>query len=141
MAVNDSKGRDERLLIALAGGTGVVAAAERAGISEDAAYGRLEDADFRSRLQSMRSELLTTAVGKFASTMNQAADTLAELLHSESDSTRLRAARAILDLGPKLTEALVLESRISELERRVSESETGSDDPTASDLASRLLQR
>lgn len=90
MAAGGRKSDDTKLLIALAEGNPVSATAEQAGVSERTAYRRLEDPSFRGRLHSMRSKMMATAVDKLTSTMQGAADTLANLLHSESDSIGLQ---------------------------------------------------
>ena len=53
--------------------------------------------------------------------MTDSAAVLAKLLKSRSEATRLRAARAVLELATKLRESEELEARVSELERRAAE--------------------
>jgi HEAT repeat protein len=48
--------------------------------------------------------------------MTEAADQLRQLLAAESESVRLGAARALLELGVRLRESVDLEARIAALE-------------------------
>ena len=56
--------------------------------------------------------------GKMADGMAEAADTLRGLLNAEGENVRLGAARSILELGTKLRDAVEIEERLVELERR-----------------------
>jgi hypothetical protein len=57
--------------------------------------------------------------------MADAAAKLRELLTAESETVRLGAARALLELGVKLREGVELEQRVADLERQQSEAEKG----------------
>jgi HEAT repeat protein len=49
--------------------------------------------------------------------MVEAADTLRDLLTAESESVRLGAARAMLELGVRVRDSVELGERVAELER------------------------
>jgi hypothetical protein len=72
---------------------------------------------FRRRVQELRSEMTSQALGRMAAGMSEAADVLRGLLAAEGESIRLGAARCLLDMGLKMREAVELESRLAELER------------------------
>jgi hypothetical protein len=63
--------------------------------------------------------MVERALGKMTDGMTEAADTLRSLLHAEAESVRLGAARSILELSNKLREAVEVETRLAELERRL----------------------
>ncbi|MDA0991880.1 MAG: hypothetical protein O3A51_14160 [Verrucomicrobia bacterium] len=88
---------DDRLLTALASGCHVENAAMVAGISERTAYRRLADPDFRSQLDSARETLREAILAKLADAGHDAIGTLWDLMGSDDDSIRLKAAKALLD--------------------------------------------
>lgn len=108
---------DDGFALAIASGTSIKEAACSAGISESTAYRRLKDPTFRRRISEIRSSFLNEAVGRLSEAANEAVSTLKALLTSSSDSVRLSAARAILELGAKFREQAELEERITALER------------------------
>ena len=107
------------LIAALAGGATVKAAAKSAGLGRRTAYRRLEDPDFRRRVAEARREMLARAVGTLADASTAAAAKLRDLLDAESETVRLGACRAILELGAKLRESDELAERIAALEERL----------------------
>jgi hypothetical protein len=110
---------DSALLVALAGGRTVRAAARAAGIGERTARRRLADPAFRARVAEMRADMVERALGRAARGMSAAADTLRRLLRADKESVRLGAARALLELTVKLRESVELEQRLCALEERL----------------------
>ena len=89
---------DDRLLTALASGCHIENAALAAGVSERTAYRRLADPDFRGRLDAARESLRESILARLADAGHDAIGTLWDLMHhSDDDSVRLRAAKALLD--------------------------------------------
>jgi hypothetical protein len=107
---------DVALAAALAAGKTVADAAAAAHVSERTAYRRLADPGFRCRVTELRAGMVERALGRTADGMASAARTLRRLLRSDSDSVRLGAARALLELGVKLRETVDLEQRLAALE-------------------------
>jgi hypothetical protein len=97
---------DDALLVALASGATVRRAARKAGIAERTAGRRLTDPNFRRRVHETRAALFERAIGRLARAATKAADTLRRLLNAQSDSVKLGAARALLELGNKLHESV-----------------------------------
>jgi hypothetical protein len=64
----------------------------------------------------LRAEMTSRALGRLTDAMAGAADTLRNLLKSKSDTVKLGAARAMLEMGLKVREATELEERIAALE-------------------------
>src|SRR5208282_2635884 len=100
-------------------------AARRSNLCERTAYRRLDDPAFRERVAVVRSRMFSEAVGRLAEVSGKAAETVGKLLDSESESIRLQACKAVLELGPKLREAGELAKRVEELESLLKE---GDDD-------------
>jgi hypothetical protein len=123
---NDPFG-DDGFALAIASGTSIKEAARSASISESTAYWRLKDPAFRRSVSEIRTSFLSEAVGRLSEAANEAVSTLKALLTSSSDSVRLSASRAILELGPKLREQAELEERVTALER-VAAGEADEDD-------------
>jgi hypothetical protein len=61
--------------------------------------------------------MVQRALGRMADGMADAADKLRQLLNAESESVRLGAARALLELGAKLRDSVELASKVEELEQ------------------------
>jgi len=116
MAENGRRKGDAALLLALAAGQTVRDAAAAAGIGERTATRRLADTAFRRRVAELRGEMVGRALGRMADGMSEAADVLRQLLAAESESVRLGACRALLELGVKLRESVELEARVAALE-------------------------
>jgi ferredoxin len=116
-------GEDE-LVLAVAAGASVREAAEQAGIEEPTAHRRLADPDFRRSVSRARGRLFDTALGRLASLGGKAAGIFERLMESDQPSVARRAAKAVLELGPRLRET-ELEERISRLEREADEKTDG----------------
>jgi len=116
MADNGSEKGDAALIVALAGGATVRDAARRAHVGERTVYRRLDEPDFRRQVQDARADMVAQAVGKLADAATKAVETLSALLDGESESVRLGAARAILEIGTKLRDATEFETRLAALE-------------------------
>lgn len=72
---------------------------------------------FGRRVAELRADMTSRALGRLADGMAGAADTLGFLSRKgKSETVRLGAARAILELGSKLREAVEMEARIAALE-------------------------
>lgn len=110
---------DDTLVLLLAAGRSVKEAADGADVGERTAYRRLADPSFRCRVSEARGEMVTRAIGKLADASTAAVDTLQALLAADAENVRLGAAKAILELGAKLREAVELGERLAALEGRV----------------------
>jgi hypothetical protein len=111
---------DDKLLLTLACGATAEAAARQAGVSERTVYNRLADPAHRGRLQAVRADVLARAAGALTAAATEAVRTLLDLQKpSVPPATRLGAARAVLELGLRVREAVDLEARIAALEAQV----------------------
>jgi hypothetical protein len=112
--------KQEAAALALAGGSteGEAAALANCGsrtlrtwLATSPAFGR--------RVTALRAEMTGRALGRLVESMTAAADTLGALARgARSETVRLGAARAVLELGVKLRESIELEERIRALEER-----------------------
>ncbi len=118
------KKNEDALLLALACGATVEAAAKQCDLTDRTIYRRLKEPAFKSRLQELRTDMVRRAAGMLTAAANEAVRTLLLL---QKDSTppavRLGAARAILEMGIKLREMVELEKRMDELEALVKQQE------------------
>jgi hypothetical protein len=119
------KKNEDALLLALACGATVEAASKQCGLSDRTIYRRLRDADFKARLQGVRSDMIGRSAGLLTAAASEAVRTLLSLQKdSAPPAVRLGAARAVLEVGMKLREVVDLQVRIEELEAVLEELKT-----------------
>jgi len=117
--------RQESVALGVASGLSLAAAARSAkvGVPTAKRWSRLEPA-FRRRVQELRAEMTSQALGRLVDSMVGAADTLSYLSRKgKSEMVRLGAARAILKMANKTREAVELEERLQALESRLTNNE------------------
>jgi hypothetical protein len=108
---------DAALALALACGATPESAAQKADVSLRTAYRRLADAAFRAQVDEVRAEVMRRSTDMFTAAGLSAIKTLMTLQDSaESESVRLGAARAVIELGCKLREKTETTARIAALE-------------------------
>jgi hypothetical protein len=111
------KKEDESLVLALACGASVEAAARQCKLHERTVYRRLEDPVFRARVQEARGEMVKRSAGLLTAAAGESVRTLMALQKAPTPpAVRLGAARAVLELGIKVRELVDLETRIAALE-------------------------
>jgi hypothetical protein len=120
MAQQGKRRADEALLLALACGAAVEAAARQAGVSPATAYRRLQEPGFKQRLQALRADMVQRTAGMLTAAAGEAVKTLLALQKEAiPPATRLGAARATLELGVKFRETVELEERLADLEQHL----------------------
>jgi hypothetical protein len=97
---------DELLILAIAAGKTKRDAAAAAGVSERTVFRRLQDADFVQRVNRARADLFDRALGVTAEGMGEAAIKLRALLWAQAETVQLGAARALLEQGTRLRQAV-----------------------------------
>jgi primosomal protein N'' len=111
---------DDTLLRALACGATHEVAAHQAGISKRTVERRMKEPEFRARLNELCSDMLKRFARTLTAASGEAIKTLLALLQpTNSQATRLGAARTILELGPKLRETAEFEERLAALEQQM----------------------
>jgi hypothetical protein len=109
--------RQERVALALASGRSVREAARACHAGETTVKRWLATSAFVCRVVEIRHEMTSAALGRLVIAMTVATDTLLVLCRKgRSESVRLGAARAILELGQRLREGVEMEARIAALE-------------------------
>ncbi len=110
--------KQEAAALALAAGLPLRVAAKQSGAGERTIKTWTATTPaFNRRVAELRADMTSRALGRLADGMAGAADTLGYLSRKgKSETVRLGAARAILELGTKLREAVEMEARIAALE-------------------------
>ena len=117
MARRKQREGDAPLLMALACGATVEVAARNANVSPATVYRRLQDRHFQEQLQQTRADMVHRTSATLTAAAGEAVKTLLALQKENVPaSTRLGAARSILELGMKLREVSELEERLAALE-------------------------
>jgi transposase-like protein len=111
---------DDLLMLALACGATLENAARQAGISESTVRRRIKDPEFQRKITALRWDMVQRAVGMVTAAMAESVKTLV-VLQKETvpSSSRLGAARTMLEIGLKLREQNDLEQRLAALEEQV----------------------
>jgi hypothetical protein len=112
--------RQEAVALGVASGLSLAVAARKAKVGvATAKHWSATLPAFRRRVQELRAEMTSQALGWLVDGMASAADTLGYLSRmGKSEMVRLGAARAVLEVANKTREALELEARIAALEQR-----------------------
>jgi hypothetical protein len=111
--------RQEAAAVALASGRNLRGAARDsgAGVRTIKTWTAAQPA-FARRVQELRAEMTSRALGRLVDGMAGAAEALRKLLTAKSETVRLGAARAVLEMGSRLRETVELEERLAALEAR-----------------------
>jgi hypothetical protein len=111
---------DDALILALACGANVEAAAKKAGMSRRTVTRRMQDPIFRRKVDEKRGELLYRTAAMLNAGCGEAVKTLLGLQQGSAPPTvRLGAAKAILEQAIRLKEVVDLEQRIAAIEARM----------------------
>ena len=120
MASGRKKKADDGLVLALACGASPEGAAQKTGLSLRTVYRRLAEPAFRRQVEQVRAEMVRRTAGMFTAAGLAALKTFTTLQESaSSEAVRLGAARAIIELGCKLRQAVEMNERMAALEARL----------------------
>jgi hypothetical protein len=121
---------DHNLLLALACGATIEAAAAKAGVSESTAHRRLADPAFRQQLHEVRADMVQRTAGMLTAAAGEAVKTLLDLQKGTvPHASRLGAARSVLEIGIKMRESADLESRLAAVEAQLAVTNSASRSP------------
>lgn len=127
MAGPQRKKSEDPLLLALACGATVEAAARQCGLSDRTVYRRLQDPEFKRKLENVRADMTQRSAGMLTAAAGEAVRTLLSLQKDAIPAAvRLGAARAVLEIGIKLRQMVEIEQRLTELEVQVATSNSAS---------------
>jgi DNA-binding MurR/RpiR family transcriptional regulator len=111
--------KQERALVALLDCGEIKKAAETAGVNEATLWRWLQSPDFQSRYRAARRQLVETAIAQLQSDCTTAARVLCEVAEDRQApaSSRVAAARAILEQSIGAIELMDLQERVEMLEK------------------------
>jgi hypothetical protein len=110
--------RRENAALAIARGLPIPQVSEETKISERSLYRWLaEDEAFQLRVEELGEELRAQTLGRASDYGVRAVETLGELLDSEDDRVRLRAARCLLDAQAGMRNVGKLAEQVASLEQ------------------------
>ena len=113
--------KNDLLIIGLAEGMTLRAAAERAHMGYRTAQRRYADPRFRERIAEARRQMFDRALGLLSNAAAAAAEQLKELLSDENSNVSLGACRASSRTSPNCAAKNELAERFESLERRIEE--------------------
>lgn len=114
--------RNQELAIAaLLSNPSIPGAASAAGISERSLYRWLADDGFQKDYKKARRKVVQQAITQIQASISAAVQTLKEIMKNPEApaSSRVSAAKTLIEMGLKATEFEQLEERIEELEKIV----------------------
>jgi hypothetical protein len=111
--------KQEQALIALLDCGEIKQAAETAGVTKVTLWRWLQSPDFQSRYRAARRQLVETAIAQLQSYCTVAARVLCEVAEDREApaSSRVAAARAILEQSTSAVELMDLQERVEMLEK------------------------
>jgi hypothetical protein len=120
MGVGRKRKADASLIVALACGSCPENAAQKSGLSVRTVYRRLKEPSFLAQVQHVHADIVRRTTSMLSASGLAAVKTFTTLQESAtSESVRLRAARAILELGCKMRETVELMERMAALEAQL----------------------
>ncbi len=119
--------KQEAALLALLDNSTIEAAYKAAGISKATMWRFMQDANFQACYRASRRQLVETAIGQLQKHATTAARVLVTIAEDESApaSSRVAAAKTILDQSVSAIELMDLQERIERLEELLPEQEKG----------------
>ena len=118
MAKVNRKISDDDLLLALLTTESQTAAAKQLGCSKVTISRRIQDPQFKEKLNLYRRTLLDTVSNKLVQSTSKAVDVLIALLDSESESTRYNTASKILSIAQDFIVQEDIMQRLDKLEQQ-----------------------
>jgi hypothetical protein len=104
----------------LASGLTVRAVASKIGVNERTVHTWRDDPEFLKLVGRYQAQMIARALGRLSGKATRAVLTLAKCLDSEDgDGVRVRAALGILDQLVRIRDATEIETRLTELEKRM----------------------
>jgi hypothetical protein len=119
MSKQGRKKADGVLLMSLACGATVEAAAAKAGVGVATVYRRQKDPEFCKLLNKTRADLLERTMGMLTGAAGEAVKTLLALMREAPAAVRLGAVRAALEFGIRVREVQDLAQRIAAIEEQL----------------------
>ena len=124
MAGGPKVDKQESLIIALLSSPDLQTAAAKTGIGETTAWRWLrEDEEFQAKYKAAKKQALSVAIAQLQQAASEAVQTLRDVAADTSSpaSSRVSAAKSILELAMKASEIEDIEQRLAELEALIKE--------------------
>lgn len=111
----------EQAIIALLSHSSIGQAAKTAGISEVTLWRWIKDQEFQQAYREAKRRVVDQAISRLQQVCGEAVETLREIMTDpeKPTSSRVTAARAILEMAVKAVEIDDLASRVEKLERTI----------------------
>lgn len=111
----------EQAIIALLSAPSIAEAAKVAGVGETTLWRWLQDDEFQDKYREAKRQALSVAIAQLQQSAGEAVQTLRDVAADAGSpaSSRVSAAKSILELAIKAAEIEDLEQRLSELEKAV----------------------
>jgi hypothetical protein len=110
---------DHFTVLGAARGKTAVEIAEERGVNERTVRRRLMRPDIQQRILATRAELLALVRGQLVNLMSESCRTLAQVMASGDDKTRIAAARAVFTAGTSLVPDDDLMAKVAKLQTEV----------------------
>jgi len=96
-------------------------AADKAGVSDKTLYRMRQDAEFKTVMQTVKNSIFQEAMGKAQAYSLEALEVLKTIMQDihATDSSRVSAAKTLLELGMAVYESEEILARLDTLERRL----------------------
>lgn len=111
--------KQESAIAALISEPTVMQAAGKAGVGETTLWRWMKQPEFQSAYRDARRQVMNTAIGRIQDACSQAVETLRAIMQDTEApaSSRVSAAKSILDVAFKAVELQDIEERITQLEQ------------------------
>ncbi len=111
--------KQESAIAALVSEPTVMQAAQKAGVGETTLWRWMKEPEFQSAYRDARRQVVNTAIGRIQDACSLAVQTLRAIMQDDESpaSSRVSAARSILEIAFKAAELQDMEERISQLEQ------------------------
>ena len=113
--------KKEQAIAALLSQPSIGGAAKKAGIGEKTLFRWLQLDEFKRTYKTARRPVIDQTIAQIQSVMSEAVQTLLNVMSDSAApaSSKVSAARALLDIGFKVVEIEDLESRIEKIEKNL----------------------
>lgn len=111
------------MIIALTTCKDIATASDELGVTRQAIYNRLQQPEFRQKLQNERQGKFQIANSKLTDKMGEAVETLSSIMNDTGVSARVRvkSAQILLDICLRTTEQMDIVERIVAIEESLAE--------------------
>jgi len=121
--MKDQSRKKEATILALVSNPTIREAAQVVGVSETTIYRWLQDPEFERNYRNARTQVVRHAIAALQGACSQAVEVLKEVMtNTESPATtRVTAARAVLEMSIKAVEIEDLQARVQTLEEQINQ--------------------